>query len=82
MRVLKQHFEFAVDTSLCTPESHFMHSTERDTINYPVQNMLIFGSRLIVILNGYTVVLIHLGQNVYRTEKIKFCIIFNMLEIH
>jgi hypothetical protein len=58
-----------------------MHSTELHAINYPVQNMLIFGSRLVVILDGYTVALIHLGQNVYRTEKIKFDIIFSILEI-
>jgi hypothetical protein len=40
--------------------------------------MSIFVCKLIVALNGYTTALILLGQNVYRTEKIKFYIIFNM----
>jgi hypothetical protein len=58
-----------------------MQSTELNTINYPAQNMLIFDSRLVVILDGYIVALIHLGH-VCRTEKITFYIIFNTLEIH
>jgi hypothetical protein len=79
--VLKERSEFVVETSVCTSEKHFMHSTELNTINYAAQNMLIFGSRLVVILDGYIVALIHLGY-VCRTEKIKFYNILNMLEIY
>jgi hypothetical protein len=40
--------------------------------------MPIFVYKLIVALNGYAIALIQLGQKVYRTEKIKFYIIFNV----
>jgi hypothetical protein len=52
-------------------------STELNTIYYPAQNMPIFVYKLIVVLNGYAIALIQLGQYVYRTEKIKFYTIFN-----
>jgi hypothetical protein len=41
--------------------------------------MSVFVYMLIVALHVYTIALVQLGHNIYRTENIKFWIFFNMV---